>query len=111
MPYPAQQASAAPEAQTAEVRALAEEVHVEIGDDVGKAVRIFQLPGVPVGGGHAEPVREYRAAGQEQLEHALLCRAPDWTACPTMQTTAREGPRPVAGRRRGSRASTAAHTR
>ena len=26
---------------------------------------------------------------REQLEHALLCRAPDWTACPTMQATAR----------------------
>ena len=25
----------------------------------------------------------------EQLEHALLCRAPDWTACPTMRATAR----------------------
>ena len=25
----------------------------------------------------------------EQLEHALLCRAPDWTACATMRATAR----------------------
>jgi DNA-binding transcriptional MerR regulator len=30
---------------------------------------------------------------RQQLEHALLCRAPDWTACPTMQATARERPR------------------
>jgi DNA-binding transcriptional MerR regulator len=28
---------------------------------------------------------------RRQLEHALLCRAPDWTACPTMQATARAG--------------------
>lgn len=26
---------------------------------------------------------------RQQLEHALLCRAPDWTACPTMRATAR----------------------
>lgn len=31
---------------------------------------------------------------RRQLEHALLCRAPDWTACPTMQATAREGTAP-----------------
>ncbi len=29
------------------------------------------------------------ARSRQQLEHALLCRAPDWTACPTMQATAR----------------------
>jgi DNA-binding transcriptional MerR regulator len=29
------------------------------------------------------------AQSRRQLEHALLCRAPDWTACPTMQATAR----------------------
>jgi len=32
------------------------------------------------------------------LEHALLCRAPDWTTCPTMQATAREGTAPGTGR-------------
>ncbi len=26
---------------------------------------------------------------RQQLEHALLCRAPDWTTCPTMRATAR----------------------
>jgi DNA-binding transcriptional MerR regulator len=31
---------------------------------------------------------------RQQLEHALLCRAPDWTACPTMQATARTGTMP-----------------
>ncbi len=31
---------------------------------------------------------------RQQLEHALLCRAPDWTACPTMQATARGIPKP-----------------
>jgi len=31
---------------------------------------------------------------RQQLEHALLCRAPDWTACPTMQATARGEPKP-----------------
>jgi DNA-binding transcriptional MerR regulator len=27
---------------------------------------------------------------RRQLRHALLCRAPDWTTCPTMQAMARE---------------------
>jgi DNA-binding transcriptional MerR regulator len=35
-----------------------------------------------------------------QLEHALLCRAPDWTACPTMKATARG--EPALERRRSS---------
>jgi DNA-binding transcriptional MerR regulator len=26
---------------------------------------------------------------RQQLEHALLCRAPDWTTCPWIRTTAR----------------------
>ena len=32
---------------------------------------------------------------RQQLEHALLCRAPDWTACPTMQATARAATGPL----------------
>lgn len=35
---------------------------------------------------------------RRQLEHALLCRAPDWTACPTMQATARAGTVPSGSR-------------
>ena len=27
---------------------------------------------------------------RQQLEHAMLCRAPDWTTCPTMRATARD---------------------
>jgi hypothetical protein len=35
---------------------------------------------------------------RHQLEHALLCRAPDWTACPTMQATARTATTPSRSR-------------
>jgi len=39
-----------------------------------------------------EVLEDEIARSRRQLEHALLCRAPDWTACPTLQATARAGP-------------------
>jgi DNA-binding transcriptional MerR regulator len=32
---------------------------------------------------------------RQQLEHALLCRAPDWTTCPTMRAAANAGAFPL----------------